>query len=124
AREAIAARATTSSFSPVPAGITFTVNSTADPGTGTCDAAECTFREAITAANAAAGLDNISFNIPGTGPFTITPLSFLPTITSPVVIDGYTQPGSSPNTLPDSDNAVLMIIIDLSRANGGSISIN
>ena len=37
-----------------PAGITFTVNSTADPGTGGCDLTECTLREAITGANAAA----------------------------------------------------------------------
>ena len=41
---------------PLPmAGQTFTVNSSADPGNGICDAAECTLREAITAANAAAG---------------------------------------------------------------------
>ena len=118
------ARASRSPFSPAPAGITFSVNSTADPGTGVCDAAECTLREAITAANAAAGLDNIAFSIPGTGPFTISPTSFLPTITSPVVIDGYTQTGSSPNTLPENDNAVLMIVLDLSHTGGGGISIS
>jgi len=98
---------------PVPsmamAGLTFTVNSTADPGSGTCDATECTLREAITAANAAAGSDTIDFNIPGVGPQTITPLTPLPAITSPVVIDGYTQPGASVNTLANDDNAVLMI---------------
>ncbi|HWS27025.1 MAG TPA: choice-of-anchor Q domain-containing protein, partial [Xanthomonadales bacterium] len=38
------------------------VNSIADPGTGTCDLAECTLREAIVAANATAGLDTISFD--------------------------------------------------------------
>src|SRR2546422_7848022 len=38
---------------------TFTVNSTADPGTGVCDDLECTLREAITAANAHAGTDTI-----------------------------------------------------------------
>ncbi|HEY3026764.1 MAG TPA: Ig-like domain-containing protein, partial [Pyrinomonadaceae bacterium] len=108
----------------VPAGITFTVNSTADPGTGGCDLSECTLREAITAANAAAGADNISFNIPGGGVKTITPTSFLPSITSPVVLDGYTQPGASSNTLPDNDNAVLMIVVDLSAAGGGGISIS
>ncbi len=32
------------------------------------------------------------------GPHTIQPISTLPTITDPVVIDGYTQPGASPNT--------------------------
>ena len=30
---------------------TFTVNSTSDPGTGSCDLTECTLREAIIAAN-------------------------------------------------------------------------
>ncbi len=50
--------------------------------------------------------DTISFNIPGTGLHTITPLSVLPTITDPLVIDGYTQPGSSPNTLAVGDNSL------------------
>ena len=43
---------------------TFTVNSTNDPGTGGCNATECTLREAITAANTASGADTINFNIP------------------------------------------------------------
>ena len=77
---------------------TFTVNSTADPGDGVCDASECTLREAISAANAGSGTDTIAFNIPGDGPHTIRPTSALPTITDPVIIDGYTQPGASPNT--------------------------
>ncbi len=98
------------------AGQTFTVNSSADPGNGICDAAECTLREAITAANAAAGSDTIVFNIPNAGPHTITPLTALPAITSPVVIDGYTQPGAMANTLTDGDNAVLMIELDGSLA--------
>jgi hypothetical protein len=67
-----------------------------------------TLREAITAANTDApsgdagagdaGLDTIAFNIPGTGVHTIKLGSDLPPITEPVTIDGYTQPGSSPNT--------------------------
>src|SRR5438105_2168429 len=91
---------------------TFIVNSTADPGTGVCDDAECTLREAIAAANAHAGTDTIVFNIPGTGPHTIRPISHLPSLTSPVTIDGYTQPGASANTLADGDNAVLTIELD------------
>src|ERR1051325_10063556 len=63
----------------------FTVNSTADPGVGACDAAECTLREALLAANAAGGADNIKFNIPAPVPaggfFTISVLSALPVIT-------------------------------------------
>src|SRR6266571_944217 len=94
------------------ASTTFTVNSTADPGTGVCDDAECTLREAITAANAHAGADTIAFNIPGAGSHTIRPTSPLPSITSPVTIDGYTQPGASANTEAFGDNAVMMIELD------------
>jgi CSLREA domain-containing protein len=48
---------------PPQASTSFTVNSTADPGTGVCDDAECTLREAITAANTHAGTDTIVFNV-------------------------------------------------------------
>ena len=97
----------------------FTVNSTVDPGDGVCDALECTLREAIDAANSQANMDpntpdRIEFSIAGTGPFTIQPLTGLPAITDPVVIDGYSQPGASVNTNPPErgTNAVLMIEID------------
>jgi hypothetical protein len=53
--------------------------------------------------------DTIHFNIPGAEVHTIQPGSVLPTVTRPVVIDGYSQPGSSPNTLAVGDNAVLTI---------------
>ena len=42
----------------------------------------------------------------------ISPLIGLPPITDPVVIDGYTQPGSSPNTVLDGDSATLLIVLD------------
>jgi parallel beta-helix repeat protein len=65
---------------------TLTVTTAADSGAGS-------LREAILASNASAGvLDTIAFAI-GSGGQTITPLSALPTITDPVVIDGTTQPG-------------------------------
>lgn len=73
--------------SPADAASTFTVNSTADPGTGSCDSTECSLREAITAANTNAGTDTINFNIPGSGVKTIAPISALPTITNAVNID-------------------------------------
>ena len=41
--------------------------------------------------------DTIDFNIPGTGPFTIQPDEQLPTINNPVIINGYSEPDSSPN---------------------------
>jgi titin len=67
-------------------GSTFVVTSAADTGAGS-------LRVAITSANALAGLDRIEFAIPGSGVQLITLKTVLPTITSPVVIDGTTQPG-------------------------------
>ena len=99
---------------------TFTVNNTADPGNGTCDAFGCTLREAITAANTVPGTDTIVFNIPGTGVKTISPTSALPLITEPVTIDGYTQPGASENTLAIGNDAVLLI--ELNGTNAGAFS--
>src|SRR5262249_49054309 len=52
-----------------------------------------------------------NFNISGTGPFTITPPTPLPPVTDPVTIDGYTQSGSSSNTLTFGDDAVLKIVV-------------
>jgi CSLREA domain-containing protein len=73
-------------------GATFTVNSTADTDDGVCNAANCTLREAIEAANASAGADVIRFSI-GSGAKTISILSALPAVTDAVTIDGTTQPG-------------------------------
>jgi hypothetical protein len=89
------------------AGDTYPVTNTNDSGAGS-------LRQAIMDANGHGGPDNISFNIPGSGVRTITPATALPAITSPVTIDGYTQPGSSANTLASGDNAV--ILIELSGA--------
>ncbi len=43
------------------------------------------------------------------GVWAIHPASPLDTITNPVIINGYSQPGSTPNTSPTQDNAVLTI---------------
>jgi hypothetical protein len=60
--------------------------------------------------------DYVRFNIPGAGPHTIvTPLGGYPLITNNgVTIDGYSQPGSVPNSNPilGGNNAQLRIIID------------
>lgn len=69
------------------------VNSTADPGDGVCDANECTLREAMTKAEEQTGRDRIYFSLPGPGPYSIKPLSTLPTMFQPVVIDASTQLG-------------------------------
>ena len=75
--------------------------------------------------NAAAnsgGPDIISFAISGSGVHTISPLSQLPNITDPLIVDGYTQAGSSPNSNGPGlgDNAVLQIELDGSLAGSGA----
>ena len=81
------------------------VTNTDDSGTGS-------LRQAILCANTVPGTDTIAFNIPGSGVQTIDLASALPTITDPVIIDGYTQPGASPNTQTNGDNAVRLIELD------------
>src|SRR4051794_943529 len=98
---------------------TFVVSSTGDaPAVDSSKGAETaagtiTLRSAIQAANAhpndGAGPDRVEFLIPGPGVQTIVPSSLFPAITDPIVIDGYTQPGASPNTLDVGDDAALKI---------------
>src|SRR5439155_20729254 len=90
----------------------FTVTNTSDSGTGS-------LRQAITDANSMGG-GTINFNIPGSGVHTISPLTVLPTITQTVTIDGYSQPGSSPNTNPPAMGINAAILIELSGVNSGS----
>lgn len=89
---------------------TYTVNNINDSGPGS-------LRQAIIDANASPGLDNITFNISGTGTHTILLSSQLPLINDPAVIDGYTQSGAIPATA--GSPATLKIIID---GNGGAFS--
>ena len=65
-------------------GDTYTVTTTADSGDGS-------LREAITCANNFSALNNIIFDIPGSGPHIIQVLSALPTITG----SGLTMDGGS-----------------------------
>lgn len=89
----------------VQGGLKISVTNTNDSGAGS-------LRAAITAANASADPNTIVFAIPGDGTLTISPTSSLPTITTPVLIDGYTQPGTSPNTLLEGSNAVLRVAVN------------
>jgi CSLREA domain-containing protein len=77
-------------------GAQFVVNSADDLDDGTCDAAHCSLREAINAANASTGTtepDEIDFAISPSGAHTIGVTSALPAIIDPVIIDATTQPG-------------------------------
>jgi hypothetical protein len=86
-------------------GADFEVVSTNDSGAGS-------LREAIVSANTNPGPDRVVFNIPGSELQVIRLATALPDITDALEIDGHTQPGSSPNTLADADNAVLRIQLD------------
>jgi hypothetical protein len=77
--------------------------------TSTSNAGVGTLRQAILDANTSPGPDTIAFAIPGGGVHTITPTSALPPVIDAVVIDGYTQPGASPDTAPAGNDAVLVI---------------
>jgi len=83
----------------------FVVNSTGDGsdasasvGNGICDdgSGGCTLRAAIQETNALPNLfggpDQIYFDIPGAGPYTIRPQTALPTISDAVTIDATTEP--------------------------------
>lgn len=105
---------------------TFIVDSTSDSadinvGDGACDkdgaapGDQCTLRAAIQEANASMGANAITFGIPGAGVQTIRLESQLPPLSDesgPTTIDGYTQPGSSPNTAPLASNAKIMIQLE------------
>jgi hypothetical protein len=90
----------------------FTVTTTVDNGDNT-NPVPRSLRAAVLAVNADTsnpGTDEIDFDITtGTAPFTISPPSPLPTITHPVVINGYSQPGAQANTLSNGDGATQLI---------------
>jgi hypothetical protein len=88
-----------------PAG-QFVVRSTADAGAHS-------LRWAILQANASAGPDVISFEIPGSGPLTIVPASPLPALTDPAgtIIDGLSQEGCSAGAHPPA-TLTLRVVLD------------
>jgi len=95
---------------PLPA--TFSVTTVSDTGAGS-------LRWAMQTANTTPGLNLIDFNIPGSGVHTITPASALPTVSDPTIIDGYTQPGASPNTNPPNLGSNAILLIELNGINSG-----
>src|SRR4051812_32879434 len=95
----------------------FNVVNTDDAGAGS-------LRQALLDANNSPGADLIQFNIAGNGMHSIKPASPLPSITDALTIDGYSQPGSSPNTSPPgtNPNAVQTIQFDGSLLAGYGVS--
>ncbi len=95
------------------AAATFTVVNTNDSGAGS-------LRQALLDAETNGGLDTVAFAIPGSDPgcdaggvctIALTTTQYAQ-LFDPIVIDGYTQPGSSPNTDPVADDAVLRIVLN------------
>lgn len=90
---------------------TLTVTTAASTGAGSLSAA-------LAAVQAG---DTIAFNIPGDGPHLIaTPPGGHPLITAHnVTIDGYTQPGSAPNSngILAANNALIRIVLDSRNGN-------
>ena len=88
---------------------------------GTCRTSNgrCTLRAAISQANNNVGPDTIHFNIPGNGVHTIElngdELPAINDLSGGLTIDGYTQPGATPNTDPLTFNADIRIEIDGGR---------
>ncbi|HEV3251842.1 MAG TPA: T9SS type A sorting domain-containing protein [Puia sp.] len=92
-------------------GQTITVINNADAGVGS-------LRDAITQVNT--GLFNvINFTIPGGAPHTISLASNLPTVTSPVTIDGYSQLGSTQGTI-----GARTITVEINGGNVASIGLD
>ena len=94
-------------------GTTHVVTNTNDSGAGS-------FRQALLDVNAAGtGYHYINFNIAsGSCPWTINLASDLPFLSIPVRIDGFSQPGASPNTLLTGDNAVRCILLNGAHSGG------
>ncbi|MDX6553523.1 MAG: hypothetical protein QOH74_2011 [Gaiellales bacterium] len=101
--------------------LTFVVDTTADsadavPGDGICRTAAgaCSLRAAIDEANRHRGRDAIRFDIPGPAPHVIrvsSEFQHITDMTGGVVIDGYSEPGTSPNTDPLISNAQIGIVL-------------
>lgn len=91
----------------------FVVTNTNNHGAGS-------LHEAMLNANATLGADTITFNIPGPGVKTITPLTALPDITDQVVIDATTQPGYAGTPLIEIDGSMANAADGLVIKAGGS----
>ncbi len=107
--------------SPIGPGDVILVSSTANDGPGS-------LRDAIITANSVPGHQTIQFDIAGACPRQIALQTELPGVIDSLIIDGYSQPGSSANTLAfGSDANICINLLGSSglgwglRVNGGSL---
>ena len=102
---------------------TFTVTTTTDNDTTNGDTGS--LRQAIIDLNKSTDASNtINFNINASGVQSIALKADLPEIKVPVLINGYSQPGSSPNSSAIGDNAVLLIELNGSGATKVGLNIS
>ena len=90
----------------------FVVSNTSDSGPGTLRQAILSANAQIATGGTACAPHQINFNIPGAGPHTIQPLAALPPILTTIVFNGFSQPGSVPNSASQGNNSVLKIELD------------
>lgn len=116
-------------------GATITVTSTDD--TVAAADGKVTFREAIQSVNAGNDLgdsdiagqnpgvygasDTINFNITGAGVHVITTTSTMTPIYKSVVINGYSQPGSKPNTNAFNAGINAVVLIEIAGTSGNAV---
>jgi Bacterial Ig-like domain (group 3) len=127
---------------------TITVNTTADDATpdanlslrqaievsdGTLAVSSLSLQEQALVSGPVGSTNTINFNIPtsdpgynsATGAWTIAVKSALPTIsTNAAIINGYSQPGASENTLAQGDNAKIAIAIDGTSVGGNGFTVD
>ncbi len=78
----------------------------------TDDAGPGTLRQALLDANDSPDENRVVFALPGAGPFAIRLRSALPTITSPIIIDGWSQSGSNETPVIELDGSGASNAID------------
>ena len=88
--------------------------------TNTHDDGDGSLRKALFLANIASGAQTITFDLPGTGPDTIRPLSALPEITDTIVIDGSTEPDFASTPIIVLDGSMAGSDVDGLRLGAGS----
>jgi len=100
------------------AGATLSLRQAIEVSDGTLSVSSLSTQEQAQVSGAVASTNTIDFNIPTTDPgykagvWTIAVNSALPSITTnAAIINGYSQPGASKNTLAQGDNAKLTIAL-------------